>query len=237
MILDIGARIVLLPVLIGQALFVRNRIVKLPEPQGARSGSCGSGPSLRLLIIGDSSAAGVGVATQADALLGQITQTLCDEFTVHYDLVAVTGARTVDALGWLPDLASDQYDVVVTAFGVNDVTKGTSLRRFLRQQAQMLDYLQSQRHAGLVIISGLPPVKDFPALPHPLRWLLGRQAVRFDKALRQMVDQRAGCAGLAFNQTLQADSMAPDGFHPGPDVYAAWAAEAVKCIKAHAPLP
>ncbi len=236
MLVDIAARIVLLPVLIGQAIFVITHIVQLPEPQGARHGSCGAGPTLKLLIIGDSSAAGVGVDTQSDALLGQVTQALGQDFTVHFDLVAVTGARTGDALGWLSELAPDHYDVVITAFGVNDVTKGTSLRQFLRQQMQLIEYLQSQRQAGLVVVSGLPPVKDFPALPHPLRWVLGRQAVRFDLALRQMVNQRAGCAALEFNQALNADSMASDGFHPGPAINAAWAAEAVKCIKAHVSL-
>jgi lysophospholipase L1-like esterase len=236
LLLDIAVRIVLLPVLIGQAILVSTRILKLPEPPGERSGIAGAGPAMKLLIIGDSSAAGVGADTQADALLGQLIQALCDNYTVQYDLVALTGARTADALGWLADLPSDRYDVVVTAFGVNDVTKGTSLRQFLARQRQLLDQLQSQQDAGLVVVSGLPPVGDFPALPHPLRWILGRQAARFDVALRQMVDQRAGCFALEFNQDLEASSMSRDGFHPGPAVYAAWAAEAAKCIKAHAPV-
>ncbi len=68
--LDMVVRTVLLPVLLGQAVYLRKNVVKLPEPEGARIGVLGEGPLLRLLILGDSSAAGVGVETQADALLG-----------------------------------------------------------------------------------------------------------------------------------------------------------------------
>ncbi len=233
MLLDFAARVVLMPVLIGQAFYARGRIVQLPEPTGDRSGTCGTGPELRLLILGDSSAVGLGVDTQAQALLGQITQALSPDFTVSYDLVAVTGARTADALGWLANLPAGNYDVIVTAFGVNDVTKGTSLKGFLARQAQLLDQLQSQFGAEIIVVSGLPPVRDFPALPHPLRWVLGRQAIRFDLALRDLVARRAGCTVLKFNLALNASNMGLDGFHPGPSVYAAWAKEVVMAINVH----
>lgn len=235
MLLDIAARVVLLPVLIGQAIYVRYRIVQLPEPPGARSGTCGDGPPLRLLILGDSSAVGMGVDTQDDALLGQIKQTLGTDFTLTFDLVAVTGARTADALNWLSNLPADSYDVVVTAFGVNDVTKGTSLRRFLAQQSALFDRLQTVHHAKLIVVSGLPPVREFPALPQPLRWVLGRQARRFDLALNQLVGTRAGCEALVFDMSLDASNMSRDGFHPGPAVFKAWARNVARVIKAHAP--
>ena len=55
------------PVLLAQGHYVRRVTPRLPEPEGLRQGVEGSGPPLRLLILGDSSAAGVGVATQAEA--------------------------------------------------------------------------------------------------------------------------------------------------------------------------
>lgn len=233
--LDIAARIVLLPILMGQALYVRSNITQLPEPQGARSGTCGSGPHLRMLVLGDSSAAGLGVNTQTEALLGRIIHALSPQFTLTFDLVAVTGARTGDALGWMSSLPADRYDVVVTALGVNDVTKGTSLRRFLALQTKLIERLQAERQAKLIVVSGLPPVKEFSALPQPLRWVLGRQAQRFDAALDLLVSPRAGCAVLKFDTSLDAGTMAGDGFHPGPLVYAAWAQNIARVIAAHAP--
>lgn len=212
-----------MPVLLGQALFVRTRYVALPEPVGERSGTAGQGPALRLLIIGDSSAAGVGVATQSDALLGQVIALLGDHATIHYALVAQTGAKTTDVLGWLDALPDARYDIAVTALGVNDVTKGVSLRKWLRQQTLLLDQLAARFKTEKIIISGLPPIGQFPLLPHPLRWVLGRQAARFDRHLRRLAAARSGCVALQFDIGLDASNMSEDGFHPGPAVYATWA--------------
>lgn len=231
MFLDLAARALLMPVLLGQALYLRVRVIKMPEPAGARSGVTGNGPPVKLLILGDSSAAGVGVDTQQEALLGQIIARLSGQASVTYDLVAVTGARTIDVLGWLDDLPDNHYDVVVTALGVNDVTKGVSLRRWLQLQAKLFDRLGAKFGAQRIIVSSLPPVEQFPLLPHPLRWVLGRQAARFDHNLHELVDQRTDCVAVKIDLGLDQSNMAIDGFHPGPTVYAAWAEEVVRLIK------
>ncbi|MEJ8563055.1 SGNH/GDSL hydrolase family protein [Yoonia sp. GPGPB17] len=229
--LDIAARMLLMPVLLGQAVHVRTRYVELPEPIGARSGTVGSGPPLRLLVIGDSSALGIGVTTQADALLGQLTERLQAHATVTYDLVAKTGAKTADVLGWIDELPGPKYDVIVTALGVNDVTKGVSLRRWLQQQASLIDQLSSRFDSPKIIISGLPPIGQFPLLPHPLRWVLGRQAARFDRHLHALAAARSDCVALQFNMGLNAANMSEDGFHPGPTVYARWADEVAQIVR------
>ncbi|MCK0095312.1 SGNH/GDSL hydrolase family protein [Yoonia sp. F2084L] len=219
-----------MPVVLGQAVFVRTRYIALPEPEGVRSGTVGNGPALRLLILGDSSAAGVGVTTQADALLGQLIAGLAGHMTVHYDLVAQTGAKTADVLEWLEDMAATDYDVVITALGVNDVTKGVSLRRWLGQQNALFDGIQNRFRARQIVVSGLPPVGQFPLLPHPLRWVLGRQAARFDRHLRKLVATRPGCTAVEFDLRLDESNMSEDGFHPGPVVYAVWAEKIIDIV-------
>jgi len=222
-ILDATARTVLMPVLLLQAIYLRMTVLRLPEAEGPRTGRVGQGPVLRLAILGDSSAAGVGVADQKDALLGQVTDRLQSRFTVDYRLLAATGSRTGDVLGWLQDMPAFGADVVVVALGVNDVTKGVSLRRWLRQQSALLDRLVHDFGVKYVIVSGLPPMRDFPLLPQPLRWVLGRQAARFDKALHAMVAGRRDATSITIDMRLDRDNMSEDGFHPGPLVYAAWA--------------
>ncbi len=61
-------RLAFYPVLVTQGPFIKLRTERLEEPKGAREGVVGQGPDLRLLIIGDSSAAGVGVTSQSQAL-------------------------------------------------------------------------------------------------------------------------------------------------------------------------
>ncbi len=154
----------------------------LPEPVGRRTGSYGSGPPLRLLLLGDSSAAGVGAEHQSEALLGQLLSHLGKDYSVDYRLVAGTGATTADALAWLDTIASQFFDVVVTALGVNDVTAMGSKRRFRREQRQLLAALQ-QRFAGpQIVVSGLPPMQHFPVLPQPLRAFLGARVAAFSAA-------------------------------------------------------
>lgn len=233
MILDAAARTVLMPVLLAQALYLRKTVLRLPEPPGPRSGAAGTGPELRLLILGDSSAAGVGVDHQDDALLGQVVRRLAPHAKVDFKLLAVTGSRTGDVLKWLDDLPSVDFDVVVVALGVNDVTKGVSLRKWLRQQARLLDRLGQEFGAKYVIVSGLPPMRDFPLLPQPLRWVLGRQAERFDRALHKMVDVRDDSTSITIDLRLGIHNMSRDGFHPGPSVYAAWADEVASQILLH----
>ncbi len=222
-----------MPVLLGQAVHVRMNYVELPEPTGARSGTVGDGPPLRLLVIGDSSALGIGVTTQAEALLGQLLGRLQDHARITYDLVAMTGAKTADVLSWVNDLPAAEYDVVVTALGVNDVTKGVSLRKWLRQQTALFDRLSARCGGPLIIASGLPPIGQFPLLPHPLRWVLGRQAARFDRHLHRLAAARSDCVALRFNMGLDETNMSPDGFHPGPTVYARWADEVAQVVLAH----
>ena len=223
MIVDAAARTILMPVLLAQALYLRRTVLRLPEPPGPRNGTLGAGPPLRLLILGDSSAAGVGVTHQDEALRGQLVALLAPHATVEFKVLAVTGARTGDVLQWLDALPSVEFDVVVVALGVNDVTKGVSLRRWLRQQARLLDRLVQDFGAQYVAVSGLPPMRDFPLLPQPLRWVLGRQAERFDRALHRMVQKRVDSSLITIDLRLGAHNMSRDGFHPGPDVYAAWA--------------
>ncbi|MDF1728820.1 MAG: SGNH/GDSL hydrolase family protein, partial [Sulfitobacter sp.] len=87
-------RLLLSPLLIAQALSVRSRAQLLPEAAGPRHGVTGKGSPLRLRIIGDSSAAGVGAEVQLEALSGQTVGPLSRHFEVHWDLDARTGATT-----------------------------------------------------------------------------------------------------------------------------------------------
>jgi lysophospholipase L1-like esterase len=221
---DRPTKLAFAPLLLAQALWVRRRALILPEPSGARQGRLGNGPPLRLLILGDSSAAGVGAETQAQALSGQLTTHLAPHFTVEWHLQAITGATTRSTLRDLHALPAQQFDVAVIALGVNDITHGAFLRGWLRDQDQMLDLLADKFDATQIHVCGLPPMARFPLLPQPLRWVLGRQALRFDAALQAQVSRRAGAEHIAFDIPFDARLMAPDGFHPGPEAYRRWGA-------------
>jgi len=227
------ATIALGPVLFAQGRWVRRRVPGLPEASGPRSGSRGAGPPLRLLIAGDSAAAGVGAATQSQALAGRLVTALEQDFRLTWRLEAKTGATTADVLARLQDLEGGPYDVLVTSLGVNDITRGVGLEAWLAQQAGLLRLARARLGTSLFVIAGLPPIDGFPALPQPLRWYLGRRAKEFTHHLRGLLDQEPSAHFVDLRFTLDASLMASDGFHPGPVIYQGWAERVAELIRAN----
>ncbi|MCK9380442.1 MAG: SGNH/GDSL hydrolase family protein [Sulfuritalea sp.] len=228
--------VALAPVLLLQGRHVRRSVALLPEPAGARAGAGGSGPLLRLLVAGDSAAAGVGAQTQEDALSGRLVAGLTASFHVEWKLLAFTGATTADLLARLEQLPAEDFDVVVTSLGVNDVTGRRSLGDWRRQQGQLIALLENKFRARHILLSGLPPMHRFPALPQPLRWYIGSRAKDFDRALASLAGSRARCEFVKLGYAMmEPQAMAADGFHPGPAIYDSWAMELVRRIVARMP--
>lgn len=222
------------PLLIAQGGYVRWKVPQLPEAAGAREGRAGAGAPLSLLIVGDSSAAGVGARDQREALAGQLVAALSTTRDVAWKLWATSGHTTRHVLARLAAAPASPFDVAVVALGVNDVIQGRRLATWRREQHALDALLRTKFGVGHVVHSGLPPVSRFPALPQPLRWALGARARRFDGALRADVAARrdASFVALDFTASLDASAMATDGFHPGPPAYAAWAARVAAAIVA-----
>jgi lysophospholipase L1-like esterase len=223
-----AARVLLGPLMLLQGLHLRRVIPKLPEPPGERAGEAGAGLPLRLLILGDSAAAGVGAATQSEALCGQLISRISPHYRVAWELRARTGATTASTLRHLSRLPQAAYDVIVISLGVNDLTSGQDLSGWLQQQAQLIELLQTRFDAGLLLFSSLPPMHLFPGLPQPLRWYLGQQARHFNGGLQTLLRTHERCLLVSVDlardpKRLLEQGIAADGFHPGPAFYSAWA--------------
>jgi lysophospholipase L1-like esterase len=230
------ATLALGPLLVAQGLYVRRVIPRLPEAAGPREGVAGSGPELRLLIAGDSAAAGVGVATQAEALSGQLVAALATSFRVSWKLVATTGHRAEDVLNRLAAEPAAAFDVAVTSTGVNDVTGFTPLARWLELQGRLVELLRTRFQVRQVLLSGVPPMHVFPALPQPLRWWLGQGAARLNAATSAWVPRSGQCEFVELVFPPGENYMADDGFHPGAAAYRAWAELLAQRIRTGCPL-
>ena len=250
-----GVSLILSPLLIAQGLKVRRTTPKLPEPEGERVGQTGPNPTLNLLILGDSAAAGVGVSNQSEALLGQVIEQLSPTLDVNYALFAKTGATTSTTLEALkhqctpahPILGQSTFDVIITSLGVNDITSSVSCDKWLQQQQQFFELIRLRYQPKLILVTALPPLGLFPALPHPLRWSLGQRANQFNGRLAQLIhklNQQGNQTSRFAMIKLPLDNpqpeltmldfmrqvMARDGFHPGAPIYNAWASLAVEQI-------
>ena len=161
------ATIGLIPFLFLQGRYVRRTMPNLREPEGERFGQHGSGSQLRLFILGDSAAAGVGVNTQQEGLAGQVVSELCADYQVSWKLSAQTGHTAQDVLNMLTQASTTHYEVALISVGVNDVTGRTALKKWTQQLIQIIDLLKSKFGVQQIVLSSLPAMHLFQSLPHP----------------------------------------------------------------------
>ncbi len=229
--------LVLAPLLLAQGRRARRLAQSLPEASGPRTGHCGAGGSaLRVLLVGDSAVAGVGVATQDQALAGQLARSLHGALpgtVVEWRVVARSGVTTRQALVMLAEEEAEQFDLAVVAVGVNDVTAQVPIGAWLARIGQLVEQIRGDWGVRQIWLSGLPPMHRFPLLPQPLRWFLGRRARRFSTALGAWAARRPGLHYVALPDMTDPTLIAADGFHPGLGAVAIWAQALARDIKTH----
>ena len=171
----------LLPVLWLQGRHVRSRTPRLPAAAGPTVGTIpGEGVPLRLLVVGESTVAGVGAPDHAHALTGQIAAALATRTgrPVHWHAAGQIGATAHAARTRLvPEVPAAPMDVIVLALGVNDVLQFQASTRWTRDLTQLIADLRRRVGPAPVVLASVPPMGRFPALPQPLRgyWDCGRR--------------------------------------------------------------
>ena len=233
--MSLTVKLLLTPLLVAQALRTRSRMARLPEAIGDRQGRVGRGPLLRLLITGDSSAAGVGVVHQRHAIAGQLTALLAVQAkrSVHWQLIAQSGLSTIGTLKLLQGLPPQHFDLVVVITGVNDVVEQVPSQRATVSRAALADHCRNALGVQHVVFAPLPPIHQMHGLPQPLRWVAGADACRHDRELQRWVTTRADVSRVHVPMQLNRGVLAADGFHPGEPIYRQSAAAIARHIVHH----
>ncbi len=219
-------------VIAAQAVVARTRPYAKPDMRLAMRSSVGAPgrPPLRLVLLGDATALGVGVDRVADTVGGQLSALLAEGAAgrrVELSSVAVAGSRSADlATQVARALVGNRPDVAVILVGTNDVTR---LVRVGEAAEHLAAATRRLREAGIAVVVGTCP--DFGALRAfalPLRQLLGWHSHR----LARLQGAAAGAAGAIVvdlgEQTgavfrADAGTLCHDGFHPSADGYRVWA--------------
>lgn len=219
--------LVLAPVLLWQGKQVRRTTPRLAEAAG-RFGACevpGGQAAWRLLVLGESTAAGVGVSDHRDGLAGRLAEEMAYRSgrPVQWEVSARSGATASVALRTLLPDDAELYDVVLVALGVNDTLRLQGRKRWRRDMTQLVSSLMRTDLASTcVLLAGVPDLGAFPALPRPLRTLLGWHARALDGELHRLAASWRGVLH-APAPILTGAVFADDGFHPNADAYARWA--------------
>jgi lysophospholipase L1-like esterase len=178
---------------------------------------------LGLLIVGDSSAAGVGVHSQNEALAGRLSRALAQRLgrRVRWQLCALSGVTTAQAIKLLDD--AQPADVAVAVTGVNDVVDQVRPATALAARDRLLHALQQRAGIRHTVVTPVPPMHRFHGLPQPLRWLAGQDAAAHERALERWARQQPAVSHLPFALNLDDPALlASDGFHPGAPLYRQW---------------
>lgn len=234
-------------VLAAEALAARARRYARPDLGLAVRSSVGAvgAPALRLVLLGDSSALGVGVDRAQDTLGGQLAAMLTRDRAhprrVELSSVAVAGSRSVD-LGTqvARALLGRRPDVAVILVGANDATK---LRRPREAAAHLGAAVRRLRDAQVAVVVGTcPDLGAIRAVAPPLRQIVGWLGRRVSRAQGKAVVEAGGVAvdlGRDTGPVFRADrgTLCHDGYHPSADGYQVWAHALFPAVAAAAGVP
>lgn len=226
--------LLLCPVLIAQGLWVRLRTLRLPDASGSPSGfASAEGDHLHLLVLGESTVAGVGAPTHELALTGQTASALVRRTGrgVYWHAFGLSGITARGALRALvPQMAGKRADAVVIALGVNDVTRGRRVSQWTKDIKDLIAGVRQQVGNSPVILAGVPPLQHFPALPRPLRTILGMRAGRLDRACNRIARELNEVIHVPLHPRIEEEYFSADGFHPSQQGYAMWGEQLAEVI-------
>ncbi len=215
----------MLPIVVFQAKGLRRKIPRLPEAAGFRAGTLESGPGrIRIAVVGESTAVGVGVTSLDEAIPGNLAHFLCDAYghSVDWHVLGANGATVRRVVAQLKQGPVGQYDAAVVLLGVNDVFRMTSVGKWLSGLDELCSALRD-RGCRTVVFSSIPPISRFSALPQPLRRILGVRAALLDGYLEKTLAMRADARHCAVKFPTGDGFFARDGVHPSAAGYREWA--------------
>lgn len=215
----------LAPFLYLQGRYTRLKVGRLPDAEGDTEGIAGSGENiLKILAIGESTVAGVGAKTHEEALSGQFAKHLSAKTgrPVKWRALGRSGITASETLVELaPQVTETDFDVILIALGGNDVFKISSPAHWRSNIKKLITEMKKRNPKSEVFLANVPMVRDFLAMPDPLRYFLSR----FAKIQHfNTIDLINGLDGVYyFEEVDRVDKdFFSDGMHPSASGYDSW---------------
>ena len=221
------------PFLYLQGQYARRKIGRLPDAAGATVGRFGADEqSVKLLVIGESTVAGVGANTHENALAGQFARFLSRKIgqSVEWHVVGKSGITAKETISELvPKIPDEKFDYILLGLGGNDVLKLSSPRKWRRDMTRLLDILQTKNPGATFFITNAPAIRLSPILPNPIKFILGHLSALHDKNSREFTAPMEKV--LYFPQPTEvAQGFFADGIHPSEKGYALWSEKMIETL-------
>lgn len=220
------------PIALPQGVWLKRRIPRLPEAPGERNGLCPADTDthdqrpLRLVAVGESPLAGVGLDDQRQNLVPLLAAALALRLKVDvaWQVAARNGATVATARRQLlPQLTDEPADLALIGLGVNNSLRLDTVERWQADMTRLIDELRSRLGPVPVILAGVPDMGRFPSLPPPLSWMLGARARWLDQGLAALAAQLDQVVHAPIPLDARFETLfANDGFHPSAIGHQAW---------------
>jgi lysophospholipase L1-like esterase len=233
----------LLPILVVMGIRLRRKIPRLPEAEDGLTGTIpGSKEGLKLLALGESTIAGVGVQHHRDGITGSMARALQvhTEKTVTWQVLAKNGYTAQKVREKIiPQVPVTPVDLIVIGLGGNETFDFNAPLTFRHHLILLLtDLRQKQPHCP-VILANMPPVGEIPAFPRLFQLVLGSLVRLHGQVIRTVPAQFSNVYYLderirfkdwihKAGEGRSIDDFFSDGVHPSALAYGIWGKEVVE---------
>jgi lysophospholipase L1-like esterase len=215
-------------VLSAEAALARKAIGRLDDAPPDSTGWYGHGrpgPTVRIALIGDSSAAGYGVDFVEETPGAYLASGVAEgtDRRVYLQELAVVGAESSDLADQVSRALPIEPDVAVISIGTNDVTHTVPPSQSVRHLGEAVRRLVD---AGVQVVVGTcPDLGTVEPIPFPLRQI-ARTLSRRLAAAQSIAVVEAGGRSVSLGSLLGPEFAAapavlfgPDQFHPSAQGY------------------
>lgn len=232
----------LLPIIYFQGKKIKNEIHFLPEaknPEG--SVNINSDKNLKILFIGESSFAGVGVENHKNGFAGHFAKHFGEKFQYNIDwkVYAKTGYNVGKIQRRIiPTITENACDLLVIGIGGNDTFEFVQPKVWRKSVRHLIDDLQKKFPETPILFAQLPTIEVFPAFTKQMKFVLGNHkdllAFHLHKTVlgnkniyfpAQKINVKEWLGNLKEGQT--ASEFFSDGIHPSELCYDWWAKDCV----------
>jgi lysophospholipase L1-like esterase len=235
----------LLPLIYLHGKRIKKRVPRLPEATGTQGISAGGDlTSHHLLFIGESTIAGVGVATHKEGFCGTLADILAEKLQSNiswkvYARSGYTARRIVEKT--LPRIEESTADLIVIGLGGNDAFTLNSPRKWGQHIRSLLVELKKRFGETPIVFINMPPIKAFPAFTPLIKFSIGNLVEILGERLRETIkeydhvyycDRKIKVDDWIFRlePTTTVTDFFSDGVHPSRLAYQTWAKDTVSII-------
>ncbi|WP_068318154.1 SGNH/GDSL hydrolase family protein [Polycladidibacter hongkongensis] len=216
----------LLPLYIFEGLRARRNQLRLPPAKGPVSGSIeGEGDTLRLLVIGDSSVAGVGMDHTSAGLTASLAADLSKRTKqpVEWRACGANSATSEDLrVNVLPYTPQETFSHIYISIGFNDLKNFRSASAFKRSFGGLLYGLRTKYPGANIYWSNIMSPKQVPALSKGLAYVLFFRRQIINKVGRTMCNERTA-THLPVMPNIGPEHFCIDGVHASVEGNMRWA--------------